>query len=657
MKYLGMVPIVLCFGYVGCFQPALDQDADDDVADSIAPGLDVPDNIQPDVPDIAPDVPDTVQPDVDLTTCDGRLQGSPCDDANPCTRDDQCTSRGCEGIPFACDDGLTCTEDRCDGLGGCTYPLSDGTCLIGGTCFAAGDVKADDACRICAGGQAWSPNDGGPCEDGDTTCTLDDTCDGLTCAGGPRPSDAATDWAMRPLVTTTPSTTQALAVGRATLDPVFLVTARGPAQMPAVGGDRLLLGDSVALIRRSSSGNTPLMVLDGFDRARVSAHAPNFTHNIFALAVDYEGAGDLTALDGSTQELTGPATSIIQFDTMSGTIAHRREWDYPVESMALRLTDGLIVAFEFTGTFTLQDRQDVAFENLNDPTRSLHDLALVSMSRSAATSWAVHLGTLDFFGRAHVCRTASNGAVVTAAFTDEVLIRHGSATSTVEASGSFATYLVAWVDADGRVTSATAPFEFTSDPEADGTILGGPFILSCSDTDALISINGALAASPTSMPYALVPAAASGSSAMLLRLSSAGALTQRIAFTASQPTAAFQSAADLLIAWVGGEGSSITDSAGATTTLSDEVNFAPSGLLKLSAQGELEWTHSLTRQSVAVVNGLIEIPQRGIVATGTSLFVDTTLIGADGEFSLPIGSDSSGFAVGLNTRGGLVCSQ
>jgi len=79
--------------------------------------------------------------------------GAPCDDRDPCTRDDTCAGFTCRGQPYTCDDGIACTADVCDGQGGCTYPAAEGFCHIGGACYAAGTVKSDDACRICEGGR------------------------------------------------------------------------------------------------------------------------------------------------------------------------------------------------------------------------------------------------------------------------------------------------------------------------------------------------------------------------------------------------------------------------------------------------------------------------------------------------------------------------
>jgi len=61
-----------------------------------------------------------------------------------------------------CDDGLTCTDDSCDGSSGkpvCAFKLKPGFCRIDGVCYAANVVDPQDACRRCdpANNTAWSP--------------------------------------------------------------------------------------------------------------------------------------------------------------------------------------------------------------------------------------------------------------------------------------------------------------------------------------------------------------------------------------------------------------------------------------------------------------------------------------------------------------------
>lgn len=70
------------------------------------------------------------------TVADGEL----CDDDDSCTHTDRCVSGTCVGIDYggACDDGLPCTTDGCDGQGGCLpNTLLPGHCLIDGKCWAA----------------------------------------------------------------------------------------------------------------------------------------------------------------------------------------------------------------------------------------------------------------------------------------------------------------------------------------------------------------------------------------------------------------------------------------------------------------------------------------------------------------------------------------
>lgn len=132
--------------------------------------------------------------------------GGSCDDGNPCTTNDVCTTvGGCAGAPMDCSgldevcvkgycDGGTCASQpinvgvACDDADPCTLQDvcgSDGVC--GGAAIACGSL--DDACHagVCEGGTcvAVPANAGGSCDDGDP-CTVGDVCDASGgCAGGP----------------------------------------------------------------------------------------------------------------------------------------------------------------------------------------------------------------------------------------------------------------------------------------------------------------------------------------------------------------------------------------------------------------------------------------------------------------------------------------
>jgi len=86
------------------------------------------------------------------------LNGTQCDDQNPCTDADQCTQGVCGGTAKACSDENICTDDSCD-------PAS-GQCV-------------------------FAPNTA-PCDDGNL-CTGDDTCSSGTCKGGQNLCECASD--------------------------------------------------------------------------------------------------------------------------------------------------------------------------------------------------------------------------------------------------------------------------------------------------------------------------------------------------------------------------------------------------------------------------------------------------------------------------------
>jgi hypothetical protein len=87
-------------------------------------------------------------PDQDGRKWTGR-EGGNCDDDNPCTVNDTCRSGFCDGDYYGnkCNDQLSCTEDVCDGKGGCSNKLKTTTCLIKGACYKQGEASADGCAR------------------------------------------------------------------------------------------------------------------------------------------------------------------------------------------------------------------------------------------------------------------------------------------------------------------------------------------------------------------------------------------------------------------------------------------------------------------------------------------------------------------------------
>ncbi|HOX44638.1 MAG TPA: YCF48-related protein [Myxococcota bacterium] len=96
-----------------------------------------------------------------------RPDGTGCDDAVDCTRDDACAGGVCAGSPYTCDDGDPCTLDRCDGSGGCAAPAP------------APDGTPCGVCLACRAGLCASADQGDACQDGQGClglCDQDQVC-------------------------------------------------------------------------------------------------------------------------------------------------------------------------------------------------------------------------------------------------------------------------------------------------------------------------------------------------------------------------------------------------------------------------------------------------------------------------------------------------
>jgi hypothetical protein len=157
--------------------------------------------------------------------CNGLTDEGTCDDANPCTVDtcageggcqhaalvegecldgdactigDHCENGLCVGQGIDCDDDNPCTEDSCDGLGGCQHenfvgecddgnPCTEDSCDENGCVFQANNAACDDsnscttdACDKDKG--CLHTNNTEPCDD-KNGCTTGDTCVEGTCLG------------------------------------------------------------------------------------------------------------------------------------------------------------------------------------------------------------------------------------------------------------------------------------------------------------------------------------------------------------------------------------------------------------------------------------------------------------------------------------------
>ena len=78
--------------------------------------------------------------------------GGSCDDKNLCTKNDYCQYGICKGTSFLtqCSDGYACTDDMCDGKGGCLgNKMKIGWCLINATCYKDGAMHPGGSCSTC----------------------------------------------------------------------------------------------------------------------------------------------------------------------------------------------------------------------------------------------------------------------------------------------------------------------------------------------------------------------------------------------------------------------------------------------------------------------------------------------------------------------------
>jgi hypothetical protein len=95
------------------------------------------------------------------------FDGGECKDGDACTVGDHCLAGACEGSPILCDDENLCTDDSCDGTGGCVFEINAAICDDSNPCT----VK--DTCEegICTGFEisceCHSDEDCSALEDGD----------------------------------------------------------------------------------------------------------------------------------------------------------------------------------------------------------------------------------------------------------------------------------------------------------------------------------------------------------------------------------------------------------------------------------------------------------------------------------------------------------
>ena len=98
--------------------------------------------------------------------------GHTCSDGNVCNGDEVCLAGGCmAGIALTCDDGVTCTENKCHAFLGCYNPPIENCCLSAADCDDQTVCNGIESCvaNTCQKGTPLPCNDGNACN-GVETC-------------------------------------------------------------------------------------------------------------------------------------------------------------------------------------------------------------------------------------------------------------------------------------------------------------------------------------------------------------------------------------------------------------------------------------------------------------------------------------------------------
>ena len=95
------------------------------------------------------------------------LNGGECADGDVCTVADHCDNGICVGQPVVCDDGNPCTDDLCDGLGGCTTDNNTALCDDLDPCTVNDQCKEGSCSGFVVDCECQSDTDCALLEDGD----------------------------------------------------------------------------------------------------------------------------------------------------------------------------------------------------------------------------------------------------------------------------------------------------------------------------------------------------------------------------------------------------------------------------------------------------------------------------------------------------------
>ncbi len=104
------------------------------------------------------------------------LSAGECKDGDVCTVGDHCNAGVCEGSLISCDDSNPCTDDSCDGLGGCQYVNNQGDCDDQDPCTVADECSGGSCAGVSVNCTCQNDSDCQAFDDGDL-CTGTLVCD------------------------------------------------------------------------------------------------------------------------------------------------------------------------------------------------------------------------------------------------------------------------------------------------------------------------------------------------------------------------------------------------------------------------------------------------------------------------------------------------
>ncbi len=94
------------------------------------------------------------------------LSEGECVDGDACTVGDHCDEGQCVGLPVVCDDKNPCTDDFCDGLGGCKAEFNSAACDDGDPCTVADACSEGECAGYAVDCQCQEDSDCAALEDG-----------------------------------------------------------------------------------------------------------------------------------------------------------------------------------------------------------------------------------------------------------------------------------------------------------------------------------------------------------------------------------------------------------------------------------------------------------------------------------------------------------